>query len=392
MTRCASSTTAASKASRSKFRKWSRARSAGAGSPMKNWRSRFKPAGLRVGRGRRGLLADIGGRIWRGSGLTAVKPRAGRIGKLRGPYRVRALKAHWRVARKGKVRSRYAAARSRATSAPSAPSGSELIDLVMQKAQQLKHELGSAISPDRQPSVMETLAEIIASPSRPVRHHKKAPVEEIAPVAEIAPVEAKAPVAERVAVEAKAPVEGKAPVAERVPLEEKTLVAEIAPAAEKTPVAERVAVEAKVPVEEKTPVVEKAPVEAKAPIAESAAVEAKAPVEAKTPVEERAAVETKAAIEPERVAPARSPKRNGGRSPIASANLESAITEAIRKRAPGCESLVGVIVQPTTPKSRFDANWAVRGVKFGRADRAKVNEAIVAIVESMQREFLLTDD
>jgi hypothetical protein len=54
--------------------------------------------------------------------------------------------------------------------------------------------------------------------------------------------------------------------------------------------------------------------------------------------------------------------------------------------------LVGVIVQPTTPKSRFDANWAVRGVKFGKADRAKVNEAIVAVVESMQREFQLTDE
>jgi hypothetical protein len=31
-------------------------------------------------------------------------------------------------------------------------------------------------------------------------------------------------------------------------------------------------------------------------------------------------------------------------------------------------------------------------VKFGRADREKVNEAIATIVESMQREYSLADD
>ena len=154
-------------------------------------------------------------------------------------------------------------------------SGSELIDLVMQKAQQLKDELGGPIAREgqpRPPTVMETLAEIISSPSRPIRQDEKPQVE------------------------------------------------------------------------------------------------------------------------PERVVPQRLVARNGSRSPIASANLESAITEAIRKRASGCESFVGVIVEQTTPKSRFDANWAVRGVKFGKADREKVNEAIATIVERMQREFRLADD
>jgi hypothetical protein len=154
-------------------------------------------------------------------------------------------------------------------------SGSELIDLVMQKAQQLKDEPDGPISGDSQsksPTVMETLAEIISSPSRPIRQDEKPQVEPVC------------------------------------------------------------------------------------------------------------------------VAPPRLNGRHGGRSPIASANLELAITEAIRKRAPGCESFVGVIVQQTMPKSRFDANWAVRGVKFGKADREKVNEAIAAIVERMQREFRLADD
>jgi len=50
-----------------------------------------------------------------------------------------------------------------------------------------------------------------------------------------------------------------------------------------------------------------------------------------------------------------------------------------------------VIVQQTTPKSRVNANWALRGVRFGTADRAKVNEAMATIVERMQREFWLSE-
>jgi hypothetical protein len=222
------------------------------------------------------LLHDTGGvRTRRRKTLAGAKPLAGRVGKLRGSFHVRALRVQWRVALAGRAQPRYTAKRSPATAATAAASGSELIDLVMQKAQQLKNELGGPISgegPSKPPTVMETLAEIISSPSRPIRQNEKPQ------------------------------------------------------------------------------------------------------------------------IEPVRVPPPRLNGRNGDRSPIASATLESVITEAIRQRAPGCESFVGVIVEQTTPKSRFDANWAVRGVKFGKADREKVNEAIVTIVERMQREFRLSDD
>jgi len=68
--------------------------------------------------------------------------------------------------------------------------------------------------------------------------------------------------------------------------------------------------------------------------------------------------------------------------------LESTITEAV-KAAPGCEAFVGVIVQRTTPKSRLDANWELRGIKFGRADRRIAKEVLTPIVERMQREFRL---
>src|SRR5882724_9906247 len=71
--------------------------------------------------------------------------------------------------------------------------------------------------------------------------------------------------------------------------------------------------------------------------------------------------------------------------------LESAISDAIKKAAPGCEDFVGVIVQHTTPRSHRDPNWDVRGVKFGKADRKAVDEALAAVVERMQHEFLLSD-
>jgi hypothetical protein len=83
---------------------------------------------------------------------------------------------------------------------------------------------------------------------------------------------------------------------------------------------------------------------------------------------------------------------SGDRSLITSTKLQSAITEAVKKSVPGCEAFVGVIVQRTTPKSRFDANWALRGVKFGRADRDSADEAVKAIVKRMQREFHISDD
>jgi hypothetical protein len=86
------------------------------------------------------------------------------------------------------------------------------------------------------------------------------------------------------------------------------------------------------------------------------------------------------------------PQQPGDRSLIASSKLELAIAEAVKKGVPGCEAFGGVFVQRTSPKSRFDANWALRGVKFGKANREKANEAIAAIVEGMQRQYKIFDD
>ncbi len=83
--------------------------------------------------------------------------------------------------------------------------------------------------------------------------------------------------------------------------------------------------------------------------------------------------------------------RNEFRVAMTAPELESAISDAVKKAAPGCEDFVGVIVQHTTPRSHRDPNWDVRGVKFGKADRKAVDEALAAVVERMRHEFLLSD-
>jgi len=70
--------------------------------------------------------------------------------------------------------------------------------------------------------------------------------------------------------------------------------------------------------------------------------------------------------------------------------LELMIREAV-KAAPGCEAFVGVVIERVTPKSRLDANWEIRGIRFGGMDRQIAREALTPIVEQMQREFRLTE-
>jgi hypothetical protein len=84
--------------------------------------------------------------------------------------------------------------------------------------------------------------------------------------------------------------------------------------------------------------------------------------------------------------------RKERRVSMTTTELESAISEAVKKAAPGCEAFVGVIVRHETPKSHLDANWAIRGVRFGNADKKLANEILATVVERMKQEFLLSDD
>jgi hypothetical protein len=82
----------------------------------------------------------------------------------------------------------------------------------------------------------------------------------------------------------------------------------------------------------------------------------------------------------------------GARKPIGPQRLEAAITEAVRKRASGCENFVGVIVQRTASKSPSDANWGIKGVRFGGVSREEADKALSIVVARMQQEFSLSKD
>jgi hypothetical protein len=69
--------------------------------------------------------------------------------------------------------------------------------------------------------------------------------------------------------------------------------------------------------------------------------------------------------------------------------LELAIATAVRNSDPQCEAFVAVWIERHMQKSRADANWAIKGIQFGKADRDKCNAALATVVERMQGEFKL---
>jgi hypothetical protein len=81
--------------------------------------------------------------------------------------------------------------------------------------------------------------------------------------------------------------------------------------------------------------------------------------------------------------------RKDERRSITSAELELEILQAV-KAAPDRENLIGVFVQPRTPKSHLEPNWELRGVKFGKADRKTANEALATVVTSLQQKFRIS--
>ena len=76
---------------------------------------------------------------------------------------------------------------------------------------------------------------------------------------------------------------------------------------------------------------------------------------------------------------------------IARAALESALAENVRGSDPQCEGLIEIIVERVVPASPDGANWAVKGVKYGKAEREVCSAAISKVVEEGQREFEVSD-
>jgi CspA family cold shock protein len=81
----------------------------------------------------------------------------------------------------------------------------------------------------------------------------------------------------------------------------------------------------------------------------------------------------------------------GNRASITRAALELAIAEAARESDPECNALIGVIVERVVSKSPGSANWAIKGIKYGNAERDRCSVAISKCVEELQREFEVSD-
>ena len=75
------------------------------------------------------------------------------------------------------------------------------------------------------------------------------------------------------------------------------------------------------------------------------------------------------------------------REPIRRETLEAAITTAVKRSDPCCEPFIGVTVECISPNSSFEANWAVKGVRFGKSDRKQCNSIMNVIVERLRQEF-----
>ena len=69
-----------------------------------------------------------------------------------------------------------------------------------------------------------------------------------------------------------------------------------------------------------------------------------------------------------------------------------AITAAVKESDPQCEPFVGVLIEHHAPRSRGDTNWAIKGIRFGRAARDKCSAALVDVVDKMQGAFELRQD
>jgi hypothetical protein len=70
--------------------------------------------------------------------------------------------------------------------------------------------------------------------------------------------------------------------------------------------------------------------------------------------------------------------------------LQAAIVAAVREADPACEAFVGVVIERIDRDPDAMANWTIKGVKFGKADRAKASPILATIVERMQQKFDLS--
>jgi cold shock CspA family protein len=80
------------------------------------------------------------------------------------------------------------------------------------------------------------------------------------------------------------------------------------------------------------------------------------------------------------------------RKPMVRAALEQSLADAVRAVAPECQAFVGVIIERVVPETPGGANWAVKGVRYGRADRDRCEAALGMSLHEKQLEYTLSDE
>jgi hypothetical protein len=79
------------------------------------------------------------------------------------------------------------------------------------------------------------------------------------------------------------------------------------------------------------------------------------------------------------------------RKPTTIVELERALADAVRGSHPECEAFVAVFVERVVPPWPDAANWVVKGVKYGKADRNRCGSVLSDLVAERQQEFELSD-
>jgi cold shock protein len=77
---------------------------------------------------------------------------------------------------------------------------------------------------------------------------------------------------------------------------------------------------------------------------------------------------------------------------IAIEALEAVLASAIRESNVGCKDFIGLFIQPLVPYPRSGPNWAIRGIKYGSANRAQCDISISEIVKKMQLDFVIPSE
>jgi hypothetical protein len=79
------------------------------------------------------------------------------------------------------------------------------------------------------------------------------------------------------------------------------------------------------------------------------------------------------------------------RKPVTREEIEQSLTEAVRASHPEFEDFAGVIIERVVPRAPGGANWAIKGIRFGNADRHRSGIILSYCVDEAQLKLELAD-